>query len=82
MMQRISKEELVQRLETVLDYPVGERGLRILLYGWRKYRHYGDKYCHALEVREWLYCVEVADLSEYAQYDLTKTQRNEFCKTE
>ena len=71
-MQRISKEELAQRLDAALGEPVGTAGLNILLYGWKKKRHYGAKYCHALEARNWMYIVEVIDFSEYAQYDLTK----------
>ena len=80
MMQRISKAELAQRLDAVLEQPVSMRGLNILLYGWRKYRHYGKKYCHAVEAREWLYLTEVVDLSEYAGVDLTKTHSAEFCE--
>ena len=72
MMQKISKEELAQRLDAALGEPVGITGLNILLYGWKRFRHYGAKYCHALEARNWLYIVEVIDLSDYAQYDLTK----------
>jgi len=71
MMQRVSKTELAQRLDAKLGEPVGLRGLNILLYGWKKFRKYGAKYCEALKHRDWLYSVEVADLSEYAQYDLT-----------
>ena len=71
MMQRVSKTELAQRLDAVLGEPVGLKGLNILLYGWKKFRHYGAKYCEALKHRDWLYSVEVTDLSEYAQYNLT-----------
>lgn len=71
MMQRISKEELVQRLDAALGQAVGEEGLDILLYGWKKFRHYDARYCNALKHRDWLYIVEVIDLSEYAGYDLS-----------
>ena len=71
-MQRISKEELVNRLNAAVGEPVGIAGLNILLYGWKKYRKYGARYCDALKHRDWLYIVEVMDLSEYAQYDLVK----------
>ena len=47
------------------------KGLNILLYGWKRFRKYGAKYLHALEARDWLYRVEVIDLSEYAGCDLT-----------
>lgn len=66
MMQRISKDELVRRLDAALGQPVGIEGLNILIYGWKKFRHYGVKYCNALKHRDWLYIVEVMDLSEYA----------------
>ena len=71
MMQRISKEELVRRLEKAIEQSVGIEGLNILLYGWKKYRRYGAKYCDALKHRDWLYIVEVIDLSEYAGYCLS-----------
>ena len=71
MMQRITKDELVSRLEFVLDAPVGMKGLNILLYGWKKFRKYGKQYCNALKRRDWLYYAEVVDLSDYAQYNLT-----------
>ena len=38
---------------------------------WKRFRKYGAKYRHALEARDWLYRVEVSDLSDYAGYDLT-----------
>ena len=72
MMQRVNKEELVQRLETILGEKVGMKGLNILLYGWKKARKYGDKYCDALKHRNWMYIVEVQDFSDYAGYDLTQ----------
>ena len=74
MMQRTSKEKLAERLAQLVpiaDDLKSEEALAILLYGWRKYRKYGKKYCHAVETRDWLYSVEVQDLSDYAQVDLT-----------
>jgi len=79
MMQRISKAELVQRLETAIGQSVGIEGLNILLYGWKKFRHYGARYCDALKHREWLYIVEVLDFSEYAGYDLAESDSAHFC---
>lgn len=73
MMQRVSKEELAQRLDAALGEPVGMAGLNILLYGWKKFRKFGRKYLDALKHREWLFITEVMDLSEYAQYDLCKS---------
>lgn len=73
MMQRIGKQELSERLDAVLGASVGIEGLNILLYGWKKYRQYGARYCDALKHRDWLYITEVIDLSGYAQYDLTKS---------
>jgi len=71
MMQRVSKEELVKRLDAALGQAVGMEGLNILLYGWKKFRKYGAQYCDALKHRDWLYIVEVIDLSEYAGYCLS-----------
>jgi hypothetical protein len=72
MMERITKTELVARLEKALQHPVGMTGLNILLFGWKKFRRYGLKYCNALKHRDWLYIVEVQDFSAYVGYDLTQ----------
>ena len=72
MMERITKTELVTRLEKALQHPVGMTGLNILLFGWKKFRRYGLKYCNALKHRDWLYIVEVQDFSTYVGYDLTQ----------
>lgn len=80
MMPRISKSELTRRVSECIplaDDLTPEQGLNILLYGWKKYRHYGAKYCHALEARDWMYITEVQDLSDYAQCDLSKPHPNE-----
>ena len=71
MMPHVSKEELLSRLELAIEAKVGIEGLNTLLYGWKKFRKYGAKYLHALEARDWLYRVEVIDLSDYAGCDLT-----------
>ena len=72
-MERISKDELAQRLEARVECAEGgEKGLETLLYGWKKHRHFGNKYCKALLNREWMYITEVMDFSEYAQVDLTQ----------
>ena len=71
-MQRISKEQVVQNLNRVLNAEVGHEGLLILMYGWLKWRNYGKKYRHKVYSRKWLYIAEVYDLSEYAQYDLSR----------
>lgn len=71
-MEKISKEELARRLDRAIQASVGMAGLNTLLYGWKNFRHYGTKYCHALNARDYLFIVEVIDLSEYAGVDLTK----------
>ena len=71
MMQRISKEQLARNLDRVLGAEVGMQGLNTLMSGWKKHRHYGEKYRHAVNARDFLYITEVLDLSEYAGYDLT-----------
>ena len=72
MMPRITKAELAERLDAAIGMEVGMEGLDTLLYGWKKFRKYGRRYLDALKHRNWLYIVEVQDLSEYAGYDLTK----------
>jgi len=74
MMPRITKAELAGRLDAAIGMEVGMDGLDILLYGWKKFRKYGRRYLNALKHRNWLYIVEVQDLSEYAGYDLTKSE--------
>jgi len=74
MMQRVEKADLAKRLDAALGLPVGTEGLDILLYGWKKFRKYGKRYLDALKHRDWFYIVEVMDLSEYAGYDLTKSE--------
>ena len=71
-MQRITKEELVQRLETAIGAKVGLKGLKTLLYGWKRFRRYGAVYCQVLSNRDWMYITEVLDFSDYAGYDLSK----------
>ena len=82
MMQRISKAELVQRLEAILGAPVGMKGLNILLYGWKKARKYGATYCQVLTNRDWMYITEVLDFSEYAGDDLSKNTQECICGSE
>ena len=71
-MERISKEELARRLEKYVGEKVGIKGLNILMSGWKNYRHFGDKYRHALNARSYLFITEVLDFSEYAGCDLSK----------
>jgi len=79
-MQRVSKEELVRRLEAVISEAVGMKGLNILLYGWKKARRYGAVYCQVLTNRDWMYITEVLDFSEYAGYDLSKNTQECICE--
>ena len=58
MMQRIPLTTLAERLDKALGTPVGMKGLNILLYGWKKHRKYGTRYCDAYDQAsakgEWL----------------------------
>ena len=72
-MQRILLTTLAERLDKALGTPVGRKGLNILLYGWKKHRKYGTRYCDALKHRNWMYITEVIDFSQYAGYDLSKS---------
>ena len=69
-MQRISKKQLAQNLQQAAGLTDGKRGLNILIYGWLRYRKYGNRYRDKLYHRDWLFIVEVIDLSDYAGCDL------------
>ena len=81
-MQRVTKEELVKRLEAILGVEVGLKGLNILLYGWKKARKYDAVYRQVLTNRNWMWIVEVTDFSEYAGYDLSKNTQECICEGE
>ena len=70
-MQRISKQQLARNLDAAIGDEVGIEGLNILLYGWKKARHFGPTYCQVLINRDWLYLTEALDFSSYVGYDLT-----------
>ena len=70
-MEKISKKELARRLDRKIQASVGMAGLNILLFGWKNYRHFGAKYRHALNARDYLFITEVMDLSDYAGYCLS-----------
>jgi hypothetical protein len=71
-MERVRKEELARRLESRVECAHGgEQGLQTLIYGWLKWRKYGEKYRHAVHARDYLYAVEIAELSSYAGCDLS-----------
>ena len=72
IMEKISKKQIARNLDKAIKHEVGEKGLQILIHGWLKYRKYGKKYRNKLYNRNWLFIVEVNDLSEYAGYDLSK----------
>lgn len=71
-MEKISKKQLVRNLEKNIHATVGLGGLNTLIYGWLRWRKYGKKYRKAIANRDWLYIVEVQDLSDYAGYDLSR----------
>ena len=70
-MEKISKEQLALNLGKTIDKDVGLKGLNTLIYGWLRWRKYGKKYRKVIANRDWLYIVEVQDLSEYVGYDLS-----------
>ena len=70
-MERVTKDELAQRLASSTECAEGgKEGLETLIYGWLKWRKYGKKYRHAVHARDFLYAVEIAELSNYAGCDL------------
>ena len=71
-MKRISKEQLARNLEELTGIEDGKEGLNTLIYGWLRFRKYGKKYRHVVNVRKTLYITEVVELSEYAGVDLAQ----------
>ncbi|MBR0296470.1 MAG: hypothetical protein IJQ95_03645 [Paludibacteraceae bacterium] len=70
--RKVSKEELARRADRARGVERGLWGLNVLIYGWLRYRKYGDAYCKKIHGREWLHMTEVMDLSDYAGCDLTQ----------
>ena len=73
-MQKVKKETIAKHLGWAIQHKVGKRELDMLIYGWLKYRKYGNAYYEAVRHRDWLYITEVQDLSLYAGYDLTEME--------
>ena len=70
-MERVTKKELARRLASRKECANGgEQGLSTMIYGWLNWHKYGAKYRHAVHARDFLYTVEVAELSRYAGCDL------------
>ena len=61
--------DIIRRLEIAIHCDVGEKGFKILLYGWRMkmgipvYNFYG---------RDYMNDSEIASFSRYAGYDLSR----------
>ncbi len=61
--------DIIRRLEVAIHCDVGEKGFKILLYGWRMkfgipvYNFYGRDYMNE---------TEIASFSRYAGYDLSR----------
>ena len=66
----VSKEELARRADKARGVERGLWGLNVLIYGWLKYRKYGEMYRKKIYNRDWLHITEVLDLSDYAGCDL------------
>ena len=66
---------LAARLERAIHADVGMKGLKILIYGWKKRYNLIDDYTFYNRAKEdgeaWLSLGETMSLSQYAGYDLT-----------
>lgn len=60
---------VIRRLEQAIQSPVGERGFKILLYGWRVKHHLP---VYLFYGREYMTDQEIHSFSDYAGYDLAK----------
>ena len=69
MKQKYYFTDIIRRLEVAIHCDVGEKGFKILLYGWRVrcripvYNFYGRDYMNETEIRSF---------SRYAGYDLSR----------
>ena len=76
--KKISQAVLIERLSKKLHYPIGVNHFAVLMSGWMKKRPEQAPDVSTLRVRKnregyvWLKPSEVADLSTYAGYDLTR----------
>ena len=76
--KKISQAVLIERLSKKLRYPIGVNHFAVLMSGWMKKRPEQAPDVATLRVRKnrdghvWLKPTEVADLSTYAGYDLTR----------
>ena len=61
--------DIVRRLEVYIHCPVGYKGFKILLYGWRVKSGLS---IHHFDARDYMTETEVRSFSQYAGYDLTK----------
>lgn len=76
--KKISQAVLIERLGKKIHYPIGVNHFAVLMHGWIKKRPEQAPDITTLRVRKnregyvWLKPSEVADLSVYAGYDLTR----------
>ena len=74
---KIPLTTIAARLERAIHADIGEKGLNILIYGWRKHPRFHSVTDHVLCEREykdgfrWLSASELESFSKYAQYDLS-----------
>lgn len=76
--KKIPQAVLIERLSKKMNYPIGVNHFAVLLHGWMKRRPMEAPDVTTLRVRKnrehylWFNPREVADLSKYAGYDLTR----------
>ena len=73
-MIKLTKQQLARNLDRTIGAQVGLKGLKILIYGWMRFKGYAQKYRESIWHRQWLYITEVHELSEYSGYDLLKNE--------
>ena len=74
-MQKVKKETIAKHLGWAIQHKVGKRELDMLIYGWLKYRKYGNTYRNVIYNRNWMYISEVHDLSDYVGYNIITGDR-------
>ena len=69
MIKKYYFTDIIRRLEVAIHCDVGEKGFKILLYGWRV--RFGFS-VHHFDARDYMTETEIQSFSRYAGYDLSK----------
>ena len=69
MKKKIYFTDIIRRLEVYIHEPVGRKGFKTLLYGWRMKNGFS---VHHFDGRDYMTEMEIQSFSRYAGYDLSR----------